>query len=130
MWKKYFHKLHSLLRKFYGRHHDLLKHYNYLSLMTTGMFRMSNNSNTASAARETAHHSEVIFGFRVIRAAQSLVFCVVFCRSSFVPFSLAIVLLVLPFTHSNYLIKLFMEIIAQADYLHYILYDLRGTYGG
>ena len=103
----------------------------YLSFMTTDIFRIFNNSNTAGAARETAYHSEVISGFRVIRVAQSLVFCVLHCRSLFVPFSLAIVLSVLlPFTHSDYLIKLFMEKIAQADYLHYILYDLRGTYGG
>jgi hypothetical protein len=46
----------------------------YLSFMTTDMFRIFNNSNTAGAARETSYHSEDISGFRAIRAAQSLVF--------------------------------------------------------
>jgi hypothetical protein len=50
--------------------------------------------------------------FSEVRVPRSLVLCVMFCRSFFVPFHLAIVLSVLRFTGSNYpfgIFKLFLS---------------------
>ena len=60
---------------------------------------MGANSVTGTAEPSGAHELTLVISG--VRIAQSLVFCVVFCRSLFVLFRLAIVLHVLRFTTSD-----------------------------
>ena len=53
------------------------------------------------------HLGSTLFLFSSVHVAQSLVFYVVFCRSLFVLFLLAIVLSVFLFTASNYPFRVF-----------------------
>jgi hypothetical protein len=67
----------------------------------------------------TAYPSEALPVFSGVRVARSVVFCVVFCRSLFALFVLAIVLSVLRFTASEY----------QFGYLQRFLKDTKGVTG-
>jgi hypothetical protein len=93
-------KLKSLLRKYYGRHHNLVNRYGIsVSQMTTGMFRSFPHSSliTGFATRVTrrvplvehelltlTEHLSLPPVFSGVRVTRSLVLCVMFCRSLFV----------------------------------------------
>jgi hypothetical protein len=77
------------------------------SLMT--YHRVCNKSNMTSATRGTGtatlpEHLSSPTVFSGVRVTRSLVLCVMFCRSLFVLFLLVIVLYVLRFTDSHYLV--------------------------
>jgi hypothetical protein len=63
-------------------------------------------------------------GLSLVRVAQSLVFCVVFCTSLFVFFLLAIVLSVLRFTADDYLFGILdLRLMILIWYLRFTAYD-------
>jgi len=111
-------KLKSSLRRFYDHHHDLVAHYwmEYLCNKWYVMFvlysfmtyqRICTKSNTTGATLGAgidypSGAPEFTLVFSGVRVAWFLVFCVMFCRSLFVLFHLAIVFPVLRFTASDY----------------------------
>ena len=94
--------LKSLLRKFYDRHHDLVNRYGIsVSQITSDIFHLSSFTHswliTEFVTRKTRwvplveeelhtlpEHMSSSPVFNGARVSQSLVFCVVFCRSLFV----------------------------------------------
>jgi hypothetical protein len=94
--------LKSLLRKFYDRHHDLVNRYGIsVSQITADIFHLSSFTHswliTEFVTRKTRwvplveeelhtlpEHMSSSPVFNGARVSQSLVFCVVFCRSLFV----------------------------------------------
>ena len=97
-------KLKSLLWKFYGRQHDLVNCYGTsVSQMTTDMFHLSLTLLTLPK------HLSSPPVFSGVCFTRSLVLCVMFCRSLFVLFLLAIMLSVhLRFTDSDYHFGIFI----------------------
>ena len=116
-------KLKSLLWKFYGRQHDLVNCYGTsVSQMTTDMFHLSLTLLTLPK------HLSSPPVFSGVCFTRSLVLCVMFCRSLFVLFLLAIMLSVhLRFTDSDYhfgIFKLFLPIfrVLTLNFMHNIFY--------
>ena len=98
-------KLKSSLQKFYGRHHDLVTRYNQ-SQITMNIFHLSYALSghlliitgfVTRVTRRVPHEEQELPTlpehqssppvFSGVRVSRSLVFCVVFCRSLFVPLS-------------------------------------------
>ena len=88
----------------------------YVFFFTTPLILLYNLNGAGSTYLPGSHEFTPVFSG--VRCARSLVFCVVFCRSLFVLFLLAIVLSFLPrFTDSNYSFCIFNLL-----YYIYIIY--------
>ena len=99
-------KLKLSLQTFHDRHHDLVnRHGIFVSLMTRVTQKVPLEEQTLITLSD---HQSAFPVFRGVRVAQSLVLCVVFCRSLY-PFLSVIVLSVfLRFTSSDYPIVIFI----------------------
>ena len=119
-------QLKSSLRRFYSLHHDMVNVMEYLCHKWPRICSVCRNHNpvistfVTRATRRAPHLEQELLilpellssppVFSGVHNARSLVFCVMFCRSSFVLYLLAIVLSVLlRFTASDYSFGIFVS---------------------